>query len=78
MSLTVYLICNICTLLLWYVAYVGIKQYEFSQQDTGMFVAKAAIAIILLISIILSSCSYFYQERTNVVRNTPMVKEATK
>jgi hypothetical protein len=68
----------ICLILLWLFAYFGIKHYEYSQQDTGMFSMKLLSHVLLIVALSITIYGYIHAERRVVATNSSVAEEIKK
>lgn len=66
------------SLILWAFAYVGLKHYEYTQQDPTLGYVKKLMHLVIIL--ILSSATYLFLncERSPVVPNSTVVEEEKK
>ncbi len=68
----------ITSLILWAFAFVGLKHYEYTQQDPSLGYVKKMMHLIIIL--LLSGATYLFLncERSHVVPNSAMVEETKK
>ncbi len=75
----VLLIINLLSItILWLFAFIGLKQYEFSQQDGDTGFMKLFVHVLLIFALSANIYYYVNRERSPVVPNSAMVEEIKK
>lgn len=64
--------------ILWVFAFIGLKQYEFAQQDGDTGMMKFFIHIVFVFSISINIYFYVNSERSYGVSSSTMVEEIKK
>lgn len=68
----------ICLIILWGFAYIGLRQYEFAQQDGDTGFMKFLVHIIFLTSLAIAIYGEIGKERSHAVPNSAVVEEIKK
>lgn len=75
----VLLIINLVSvILLWVFAFMGLKHYEYAQQDGDTKFMKLFLHALLIFVLSANIYSYFTSERSPVVPNSAVVEEIKK
>lgn len=73
-----FIINVVCALILWGFAYIGLRQYEFAQQDGDTGLMKFLVHIILLVVISANIYNLVNKERNKSVPSSAVVEEIKK
>lgn len=65
-------------ILLWVFSYVGIRQYEYAQQDGDTKYMKLFVHLLVIALITLNIYDFVSRERGSIASNATMVEEVKK
>jgi hypothetical protein len=76
--MVLFIVSLICSVILWGFAYIGLRQYEFAQQDGDTGFMKFFVHVIFLTSLAVAVYGFVGKERSHVVPNSTVVEETKK
>ncbi len=76
--MVLFIISLICSIILWGFAYIGLRQYEFAQQDGDTGFMKLLVHMVFLTSLAVTIYGFISKERSHVAPSSAMVEEIKK